>query len=93
MCFHLMSSNECGRSKKAENSPCRIGLIEERDKLNLILHGGVKGQKIPSPSPTTPPTPSDFIIYILTTLKMLVECTSSVFSPHVFKCLWEDEKT
>ena len=53
----------------------------------------MKGWKIPSPSPTTPPIPNDFIIYILTTSKMLVECTSSVFSPPVFKCVWEDKKT
>ena len=53
----------------------------------------MNGRKKPSPRPTTPGKPYDFILYTLTTSKMLVEWTSSVFSPHVFMCEYEDEKT
>ena len=53
----------------------------------------MNGRKKPSPLPTTPPKPYDFIVYRGTASKMLVEWTSSVFSPHVFMCEYEDEKT
>ena len=52
----------------------------------------MNGRKKPSPLPTTPPKPYDFILYTLTTSKMLVESTSSVFSRVVFICVCEDEK-
>ena len=47
---------------------------------------------MPSSLPATPPKPYDFILYTLTTSKMLVESTSSVFSRVVFICVCEDEK-
>ena len=47
----------------------------------------------PSPSPTTPPIPYDFIVFTLTTSKSLVECSISVFSCIVFIRVCEDEKT
>ena len=50
------------------------------------------GRKMPSPSPTTPPIPYDFIVFTLTASKSLVECSSSVFSYIVFICVCEDEK-
>ena len=53
----------------------------------------MNGRKKPSPLPTTPPKPYDFIVYRGTASKLLVECTSTVFSPHVFMCEYEDEKT
>ena len=52
----------------------------------------MNGRKMPSPLPTTPPKPYDFILYTLTTSKMLVESTSSVFSLDVFICVCEDDK-
>ena len=50
------------------------------------------GRKKPSPSPTTPPIPYDFIVFTRTPSKSLVECSSSVFSCIVFIRVCEHEK-
>ena len=52
----------------------------------------MNGRKKPSPLPTTPPKPYDFIVYRGIASKMLVEWTSRMFLRHVFKCVYEDEK-
>ena len=50
-------------------------------------------RKMPSPLPTTPPIPSVFIVYTVTTYTTLVESTNCVFSSHLFIHACKSEKT
>ena len=52
-----------------------------------------EGRKKPSPSPTTPPIPRDFIVYTARTRATLVESTNRVFSSHLFIHACKSEKT
>ena len=51
-----------------------------------------EGRKNPSPSPTTPPTPRDFIVYTLSTHTTLVESTNRLFSCILFIHACKSEK-
>ena len=49
--------------------------------------------KMPSPIPTTPPTPRAFIVYTVSTSTTLVESTNCVLSSHLFIHTCTSEKT
>ena len=48
--------------------------------------------KTPSPIPTTPPTPRDFILYTVSTSTTLLEFTNFVFSSYLFIHACKSEK-
>ena len=52
----------------------------------------MKGRKIPSPRPPTPPNTLGFFLYMRTTLKMLVEYQNKEFPCSGFICVNEKAK-
>ena len=69
-------------------------------RMHKSLYHGTKTKKsefgawkMPSPIPTTPPTPRVFIAYTVSTSTTLVESTNCVLSTHLFIHTCTSEKT